>query len=77
MLSLIYFNISAFVPLYVEDNFKDNISTKMVGILDAAMELAGALCSPMHGLTIPIMGRKNAWLLGILSTVLGSFLLGF
>jgi predicted MFS family arabinose efflux permease len=71
-----YFNLSAFVPLYVDDNFNGQISTKMIGALISAMELAGVIFSPIHGVTISMMGRKNAWLGGIAAVIIGTFMLG-
>jgi MFS family permease len=76
ILALMYFNLSAFLPLFVEENYKENISTKMVGALVSTMELAGIVSSPVHASTISKMGRKNAWLFGTFSVIIGTFLLG-
>jgi predicted MFS family arabinose efflux permease len=48
----------------------------MVGALVSFMELAGIIFSPIHGITISKMGRKNAWLIGSCSVIIGTFLLG-
>ena len=71
-----YFNLSAFAPLFIEERFEGKISNKMVGLMVAAMELAGVLSSPIHGLSISKMGRKNAWILGYLTVIVGTFMLG-
>ena len=60
----LYLNIVSFYPLFVDKHYSKNINTFMVSIAMSAFQFAGVICTPIHAITIGIMGRKNAMLYG-------------
>jgi Na+/melibiose symporter-like transporter len=77
VISTLYLNVGAFFPLYVDQQFKGKINSTMVAIILCAFEVSAVLCTPIHAITISKMGRKNAMLVGMITIIISTYMLGF
>jgi MFS family permease len=74
--NILYLNVGAFYPLFVEKNYNDDINSTLVAIVLSSLEFAGVVFSPIHAITISKMGRKNAIIIGLLILMIATFALG-
>ena len=72
----LYLNISSFYPIFVADKFEGEISTLMIACALCCFNFAGVVCSPIHAVTISMMGRKNAMLIGFMCILVSNTCLG-
>ena len=76
VINTLYLNVSAFYPLFVEENYSENVNPTMVSIVLCSFELSGVLFTPINATTISKMGRKNAILIGLIIICLSTISLG-
>lgn len=72
----LYLNISSFYPVFVNKKYGDKINTIQIAMALACFNLAGVVCAPVHAITIRMMGRKNAILVGFLAILASNTALG-
>ena len=71
-----YYNIVAFFPLFVSDNYADHIDQTMVSLCLSAFQVAAVIFPKVHAITIHMMGRKNAILFGFFCIFISTMGLG-
>ena len=72
-----YFNVMAFLPLYVSETFgNDQISTTMVSVCMSMFEVAGIICSPISPFIMAKIGKKRALIVGFLLILVSTTGLG-
>ena len=71
-----YYNIIAFLPLFVSKHYGDTINASMVSCALCAFQVAAVIFPKVHAVTIHRMGRKNAIILGFAVMSIATFALG-
>lgn len=68
-------NVTALLPTFCKNRFP-KISSVWVGVVLSSYSLAYVIAAPLVGLLLPRIGRKNAVIIGVVSTVAAAVLFG-
>lgn len=72
----LYLNVVSFFPLFVNQHYKDYISTFMTSCCLSAFQFAAVISTKVHQVTISKMGRKNAVIVGFTILLISTTCLG-